>query len=280
MRTFSRWPGARGAAIPLAALALLTLPAVSCSRLKWSAASLFLGLPPAESGVAMHGDAGIPMRDGTVLRADVYRPARPGRYPAVLYRTPYGKRNPGQKHDLLGELFASHGFVAVVQDTRGRHRSGGDFRPLLDEASDGADTVDWMASQEWSNGKVGMFGIFLEPMLEDFQRIRIQGRGNARESRLVIGPWTHAAVSDVEELRFGSEAGFMKQIPPIHSWYARWLEGVDDGTQPDGPTRLFVMGRDEWRTEQEWPLARTRYRSYYRKPQLGAGGSAPDRLQG
>src|SRR5512136_342276 len=100
-------------------------------------------------------DAGvrIKMRDGVQLVADVYRPKSPGTYPVLLTRTPYNRRDPA-----TGMYLASHGYVAVLQDTRGRFDSEGEFYPFRHEALDGFDTVEWAAGQPWSNGKVGMFG--------------------------------------------------------------------------------------------------------------------------
>ncbi len=95
------------------------------------------------------------MRDGVVLRADVYRPDAPGRYPALLRRTPYSKSS-GNSAERFRRL-SSHGYVVVVQDTRGRYTSDGMAVPH-DEASDGFDTVEWVASLPYVDGKVGMYG--------------------------------------------------------------------------------------------------------------------------
>jgi putative CocE/NonD family hydrolase len=94
------------------------------------------------------------MRDGVVLRADVYRPDAPGRYPALVHRTPYSKR---VRNDAGYRGIASRGYVVVTQDTRGRYMSDGVARPH-DEAQDGYDTVEWAAKLPYVNGKVGMFG--------------------------------------------------------------------------------------------------------------------------
>jgi putative CocE/NonD family hydrolase len=93
------------------------------------------------------------MRDGVQLVSDVYRPKADGRFPVLLQRTPYNRRNPG-----TGFRLASHGYVVVLQDTRGRYDSGGEFYPFRDEANDGFDTVEWAASLAGSDGRVGMFG--------------------------------------------------------------------------------------------------------------------------
>lgn len=95
------------------------------------------------------------MRDGVVLRADVYRPAGKGRRPALLQRTPYSK-NPGAADSQFHRL-ARAGFVVVVQDTRGRYMSDGVAVPH-DEGADGYDTVEWVASLPYVDGRVGMFG--------------------------------------------------------------------------------------------------------------------------
>ncbi len=104
-------------------------------------------------------DVEVPLADGTVLRADVYRPVSPGPYPALLQRTPYIKDfNPGLWVVIDPVKAAGAGFAVVIQDVRGRGRSDGEFTPFVNEASDGADTVAWAARQPWCNGDVAMYG--------------------------------------------------------------------------------------------------------------------------
>ena len=95
------------------------------------------------------------MRDGTILRADVYRPRAPGRFPAILQRTPYSKNGPQAAKDF--SALAGRGFVVVIQDTRGRYMSDGVASPH-DEAEDGFDTIAAVAQMPYVNGKVGMYG--------------------------------------------------------------------------------------------------------------------------
>jgi putative CocE/NonD family hydrolase len=101
----------------------------------------------------------VPMkaRDGVVLRADVYRPDGPGRRPVLLSRLPYdkaGRRRPG---DI--DVFVDHGYVVIMQDTRGRFASDGDtYVPLAPEANDGHDAVEWAAGLPYSDGRVGTMG--------------------------------------------------------------------------------------------------------------------------
>ncbi|WP_342361808.1 CocE/NonD family hydrolase [Terrarubrum flagellatum] len=113
-------------------------------------------------------DVMIPMRDGVRLATDIYRPAlpsgepAPGPFPVILTRTSYDKSNPVMQVKPVGEFFARHGYAVAVQDLRGRGNSEdvGNYHhranPL--EGVDGYDTIEWLAAQRWSNGRVGMVG--------------------------------------------------------------------------------------------------------------------------
>ena len=103
-------------------------------------------------------DVPVPMRDGVVLRADVLRPEGTGRFPVLVYRTPYGKEDALKDYTTFLHAVES-GYAVVVQDVRGRYASGGEFRPYQNEGRDGYDTIEWAAAQPWSNGKVGTFGL-------------------------------------------------------------------------------------------------------------------------
>ena len=94
----------------------------------------------------------VTMRDGTVLRADVYQPTLAGRYPVVLQRTPYDKTREGTVEHA--QNIASDGYTVVLQDVRGRFQSEGEWYPFAKEAPDGYDTVEWLAAQTWSTGQV------------------------------------------------------------------------------------------------------------------------------
>ena len=109
----------------------------------------------APDKIAAARDVAVPMRDGVRLRANVFRPEAPGRYPTILVRTPYGK---GSAISPNYAPFVARGYAVVVQDVRGRYRSEGVFRPLEQEPADGGDTLDWIARQPWSDGKIGMLG--------------------------------------------------------------------------------------------------------------------------
>ena len=104
--------------------------------------------------VVVENGVRIKMRDGVSLVADVYRPKGEGKFPVLLERTPYDRKD---ESSMAYEL-SSHGYVVVLQDTRGRYESGGDFYPFRDESQDGFDTVEWAAKLDYADGKVGMFG--------------------------------------------------------------------------------------------------------------------------
>jgi putative CocE/NonD family hydrolase len=96
----------------------------------------------------------IPMRDGVKLATDLYFPEGDGPFPIILIRTPYKK----EMSEIDGRYYARRGYVAAVQDVRGRFSSVGDWEPMINEADDGYDAVEWLAGRDWSTGKVGMIG--------------------------------------------------------------------------------------------------------------------------
>jgi uncharacterized protein len=112
-----------------------------------------LNLPSAPMVAEHNAPAG--MRDGTILRADIYRPAVGGPFPALLVRTPYGEPLV-RTAPVLPAVDA--GFAVVLQHCRGTGTSDGEFTPFASEPDDGVDTIGWCARQPWCNGRVGMYG--------------------------------------------------------------------------------------------------------------------------
>jgi putative CocE/NonD family hydrolase len=97
----------------------------------------------------------IPMRDGMRLATDLYFPVSDkDSFPIVLMRTPYNKRILRE----YGEFYSGHGYILAAQDVRGRFESQGDWEPFINEGKDGYDTIEWLSSQNWSTGKIGMYG--------------------------------------------------------------------------------------------------------------------------
>ena len=102
--------------------------------------------------------------------------------------------------------------------------------------------------------------------------MRAQTRAR-RFQRIVIGPWTHArptlATTKIGDVDFRPEAGFDSDEAMLR-WFDYWLRGGSRAAVDTAPVRLFVMGENRWRDEQEWPLARAVSTSYY----LRSGGRA------
>jgi len=116
-----------------------------------------LAWPASVPDIYTEEDVAVPMRDGVVLRADVWRPAAEGKFPVLVYRTPYN-RKPATRSTTV-QRAVERGYAVVIQDVRGRYASGGEFDPYRQEGRDGYDTIEWAARQSWSNGAVGTFGL-------------------------------------------------------------------------------------------------------------------------
>ena len=361
-------------------------------------------MAPAEE-LSIEFDVPARMSDGTVLRANVYRPAGEGRWPVLLTRLPYGKDYALGSSVLDPVQAARRGYVVIVQDTRGRFRSEGQFYPYRNEEADGMDTVAWAAALPYSDGQVGMYGAsyfgqtqwlaargqppalkalvpyitfndnlnghgfrsgafelgmtvnwllgmgfdlqarnhagdlqqvgmafhqlageldrlaaggftelplrrfgplertgvglnfrdatehvmdreysgqgslsgehekvlvptyniggwydcFLGDTLLNYQEMRRLGR----TTKLLIGPWTHSRnLNPIGELNFGyaASAALIDLRTDFYSlqlrWFDHFLKGIDQGVLAEPPVKIFVMGANRWRDENEWPLKR------------------------
>ena len=122
-----------------------------------AAFAAFIGCALADDA-KVDRDVAVPMRDGVALRADVYRPAREGKFPVLVFRTPYGKHH-AARSDGVHLKAVERGYAVVLQDVRGRYASDGHFDPYRQEGKDGYDTIEWAASQSWSDGRVGTYGL-------------------------------------------------------------------------------------------------------------------------
>lgn len=359
--------------------------------------------------VRIQKNVAVKMRDGVNLVADVYRPDSEGKFPVLLERTPYNRAG---ESGMANEL-ASHGYVVVLQDTRGRYESGGEFYPFRDESFDGYDTVEWAANLQQSNGKVGMFGgsyvgatqmlaamakpphlvaifpyvtaseyyegwtyqsgalmqwftsswtaglavdtqrrktesllapkewvlqlpvenfpILNQPPTRDlaayfrdwvqhdrddsyWQRWRVSDhysemnviglhaggwhdlflKGSIKNyeglhksapnpqirsaQHLLIGPWAHAGTSPegkIGDVVFGKDA-VLDMTGTALKWFDYTLKGVQNEYATGAPVKLFIMGDNVWRDEQEFPLARTQYTKYYLHSRTAANGPTSD----
>jgi hypothetical protein len=366
-------------------------------------------LPPGPLPVVVESGVKVVLRDGVTLIADVYRPEGDGRHPVLLTRTPY------DRHGGLeaGPALASHGYVVVMQDVRGRYGSEGVFYPFRNEAADGYDTVEWAAALPNSNGKVGMFGgsyvgatqmlaagatpphlVAIHPVVtasdyyegwtyqggalmqwftsswatglaedtlqrraaeraaapawvetlpvesyrlldpppvselapyyrdwlahetaDDYWRaVRVKdrygdmsvkalhqggwhdifSRGSIENyvglrasaatpearagQRLLVGPWGHTATlaeGQVGDVKFG-DAVRLDGNAVLLKWADWALKGVANEYATGAPVRIFVMGENVWRDEQDFPLARARSTRYYLRSAKGANSVAGD----
>lgn len=356
-------------------------------------------------------DVPVPMRDGIELRADIYRPDTSDPCPTILKRTPYDKALPMDITWFDPLRAAKEGYAVVVQDVRGSMASDGDFDPIFNEFDDGYDTVEWAASQPWSNGKIGMTGLsyvgivqlcaakqqpphltcispgmvghdlypewyqggafllefllcwairyqtplqalrslsgdklmsaigetietadaweeqckylplrslpFLRkmnlsnfyfewmehPVYDEYWKkmergyldkvqvpayictgwfdfllggslrnyIGLKNEGGSElcrnHTKLIIGPWIHSALlgSDMGEVNmgFGASGEIIDWRGLQLKWFDYWLKGIDNGVIDEPPVRLFVMGENVWRDENEWPLKRTQFTNYF-----------------
>jgi putative CocE/NonD family hydrolase len=113
--------------------------------------------PPARGPheVTVERSVMVPMRDGVKLATDIYRPADlAGKLPVILMRTPYGKQGDAGQ----GNIFASNGYIVVVQDVRGKFESEGEYKIYNGDVTDWTDAFDWIGKQSWSNQRIGSFG--------------------------------------------------------------------------------------------------------------------------
>jgi putative CocE/NonD family hydrolase len=114
-----------------------------------------LGLGPPTTAYALARGLRVPMRDGVTLAADLYRPASP--VGTVLVRGPYGR---GLSQSLLSaRIFAARGYQVLFVSSRGTFGSGGVFTPMISEADDGQDVVEWMRRQSWFTGTFATIGL-------------------------------------------------------------------------------------------------------------------------
>jgi putative CocE/NonD family hydrolase len=115
------------------------------------------GTPSYYANVAIERRVEIPLRDGVTLRATAIRPDAPGRFPAIVYRTPYGQEEYA-RHPAFPIAAARRGYVVFLVDVRGRYTSDGAFEAYRGEKADGFDVVEWVAAHPRCDGRVGSYG--------------------------------------------------------------------------------------------------------------------------
>ena len=175
----------------------------------------------------------IPMRDGVRLATDIYRPKAPGKYPVILSRTPYnfnswvdGKMTPRTFEQALDAV--KRGYVFVVQNERGRFFSEGEWDILGTPLTDGYDAFTWLASQSWSNGKIGLIGC-----------------SSTAEWQMAVAAQKHPSLAAIVAQGFGAGVGKVGRFQEQGNWYrggaqqmlfTSWLYGTqNDKYKPQLP---------------------------------------------
>ena len=359
-----------------------------------------VGLRRAQFAVRVQKHAVMTTTDGTQLSSEIFHPQHTDRTPTILVRIPLSKTFENSLFvSAVGRMWAERGYTAVIQGTRGRYESGGNFYPLHGERQDGIETLAWISKQPWFNGQIatwggsafgytqwaisdqqapgpsalaiyfassdfhrafypggafslysalswagrshgrqdladfpparevnqaaggfpmidadrrlageeiqffrdwalhperdsfwtdidgtnrsaslkapvlfmaGWYDPFLPSQLDDFTQIRRSAMpAVAEHSRLMIGPWTHAGEvvfpNGVRAENFRRQS-LAQSLP----WFDEILQPSQSQSKDPSPIRIFVMGKNEWRSEREWPLSRARATTLY----LGSGGKA------
>ena len=118
----------------------------------------------------------------------------------------------------------------------------------------------------------GWYDLYAPQAFTNFNGLRLHGRTpEARQSKLIVGPWPHALSTSPRtgDIDFGAHS--MVDLEALElRWFDHWLKGIDNSILDEPPLRLFIMGINEWRDEHEWPLARTQWQKWY----LHANGNA------
>src|SRR5262245_25573059 len=185
-------------------------------------------------------DVAVPMRDGVVLRADVYRPAREGKFPVLVFRTPYGKHS-AAKSDGVHLKAVDRGYAVVLQDVRGRYASDGIFNPYRQEGADGFDSIEWAAKQPWSEGRVGTYGLSYPGAVQWLAAME-------QPPHLVaMAP----AMTFSSPRRFFYMGGIFDRS---------WLPWIYENVAPDARKRLGMP--DEGDAEENWKKVASEYESY------------------
>ncbi|MDO8412981.1 MAG: CocE/NonD family hydrolase [Gallionellaceae bacterium] len=372
---------------------VIILMLISLTGCQWAARNYFLpkdNIRPAIYKVDMQRHAVMKTSDDIELVADIYSPHGIQKSPTILVRIPYSKTLSNQiKAGAIARFWASRGYTAIIQGTRGRYESGGEYYPLVYERKDGIETLNWIARQPWYNGKIGMWGgstfgytqwvladqvnpgiaafniqicstdfygmfypggafslesalfwaarsngkidkdpsltdlengykgfplieaddravgdvpffndwasypvrdnywlnidgtdrpkqlkspvllmagwfdPFLPTQLNDFVRVRKEAEpAVARNSQLIIGPWAHA-----ESVALPGEANLedyrKASLAPSIEWFDQHLLAENQQQSKHAPVKIFVMGSNVWRDEEEWPLSRAIQTPYY-----------------
>ena len=188
-------------------------------------------------------DVSVPMRDGIILRADVWLPKPQGRFPTLIYRTPYGKQFAPEEWTTF-EKAVDHGYAVVIEDVRGRYASDGEFVPYQNEGNDGYDTIEWAAAEPWSDGNVGTFGLSYPGAVQWLAAIQ-----NPPHLKAMIPAMTFSTPRN-----FFYSGG---------SFDGSWIEWIWMNIAPDIRKRKNLSGAKTYEEARaSWKVQRSRMRSF------------------
>src|SRR5438105_13157458 len=190
----------------------------------YATTAFFSQTPPSVKTPAFHvtKDVPVPMRDGVVLLADTLLPTTSGRFPTLVYRTPYNKEAALREYKT-SETAIVRGYVVVVQDVRGRYASDGEFNAYLNEGQDGYDTVEWAARESWSDGNVGTFGLSYPGAVQWLAAVE-----NPPHLKAMV-----PAITFSTPRNFSYASG---------TWDMSWIEWIWDNIAPDVRARKNLPG--------------------------------------
>ena len=173
----------------------------------------------------------VPMRDGVGLATDVYTPkGEEGRFPVIFVKTPYDFNKIGGATLEWGIEAIERGYALVVQNERGRYYSEGEWEILGFPRTDGYDSLDWIARQEWSNGNIGTMGC-----------------SSSAEWQLALAAENHPAHKAMVPMAAGAGIGRVGEFHEQGNWYkggvhqtlfSVWLYGVQQQIRPRFPEGL------------------------------------------
>jgi hypothetical protein len=195
-------------------------------------------LPPPKYPVRLEKSVAVPMRDGVILSTDFYWPVgAEGKLPVVLGRTPYDKNRFRSAKAGFAQVFAGQGFVVAYQDTRGRFESGGGpYVVQGHDLEDGYDTVEWLASQPWSNGKVGTYSCSYEG---DTQIMMARARPPHLAAQIPQAAGSSVGPIGGRNHNFGVYFGGAFELAAAAGWFWDW--GMKFFYQPPP-----FVSREEW----------------------------------
>jgi putative CocE/NonD family hydrolase len=170
----------------------------------------------------------IRMCDGVRLATVVIRPKAAGAYPVLLVRTPYPATSLDNFGGLAKALFEKD-YAVIVQNERGSQWSEGDFGVLTKTTSDGLDTLDWIVQQNWSNGRVGMYGC--SSTAENQLKLAAIGHPALRAC---VPMSSGAGIGDIPGTE-GSRGLFYRGGVPMLAGWARWHARNGIRTRPKLP---------------------------------------------